>query len=271
MSTRADASPPPSNRAAPPQVQSLASDQHHLAPLRKRARAAVRIVDGNAGSQCAATVYIGHGARAIAAHKLLEAHRPPARPTQHAKAPASIVLNTSEAASQHVFCYAVPSRADSVQDNFGLLRTATPHSLAALAPRATSLDCEVTRMQQFKERLAERTRMCTQASRALEQFPGSACKESLSALNCVQPERNSLYKPRSPQPRDDILSTSARALTPTVLPLWQHLHRAMIAQGYELDKRTRCDMRSCPQLELAPLYIKCSPQHSPSSFQNPAN
>ena len=94
------------------------------------------------------------------------------------------------------------------------------------------------------------------ASRALEQFPRSACEAPPFALNCARPARESLYTVRAPQTRDDLLFTSARVLTPTVLPEWQHSHRAVIAQGYELDTRTQCDVRSCTQLEIAPLYIK---------------
>ena len=45
---RVDTKPPLHARAVPPIVLELASDQQHLAPLRKKARVAVRIVDGNA-------------------------------------------------------------------------------------------------------------------------------------------------------------------------------------------------------------------------------
>ena len=69
---------------------------------------------------------------------------------------------------------------------------------------------------------------------------------------------------RAPPTRGELLSTSARAPTPTVLPDWQHLHRVAIAQGCEAGTRMRCDVRSCTLLNLAPLYVKCSTQHLPS-------
>ena len=46
-------------RAVPPLVMESASDQQHLAPLRKKPRLAVRIVDENVQAQCNATAYGG--------------------------------------------------------------------------------------------------------------------------------------------------------------------------------------------------------------------
>ena len=118
-------------RAVQPLVQELASDQQPLAPLRKKARVAVRIVDGNELSQCSATAYGGYGATASASRE----HRKPtqnqlqedaapaespvvqrssAKTKQLAGAPARIVLSSSEATTQRVYCYAVVSRAAEV-------------------------------------------------------------------------------------------------------------------------------------------------------------
>ena len=217
-------------------------------------------------------MYIGHSSPTSVAYKSPEAYRTLACPTQYVSAPANIVLNTSAAAIQRVYCYAVASSAANVQENFGLLSKATPHSFAALGLRATSSDCKIAQVQKFKERLAKRTRMRTLASRAHEQFPGNACKASPCAFNFARLARDNLYTLRAPQPRNEILSTSARALMPTVLPEWQHLHCAVIAIDYELNTRTRCDVRTCIQLEIAPLYIKCcSSQHSPFYSQSLAN
>ena len=52
---RVDTPPSLHARAVPLLVLEPASDQQHLAPLRKKASVAVRIVDGNAQSQCSAT------------------------------------------------------------------------------------------------------------------------------------------------------------------------------------------------------------------------
>ena len=122
-----------------------------------------------------------------------EAHSASIWLPQHVSAPASIALSTSAAATQLVYCYAVASSAASVQENFGLLRTATPHSRAALTSRATSSDCEIARVQRCKKQLAKRTRMRTLASRALEQIPRTARITSHSAMNCGRPARDSLF------------------------------------------------------------------------------
>ena len=53
-------------RAVPPLVMESASDQQHLAPLCKKPRVEVRIVDENAHVQCSATAYGGYGAAASA-------------------------------------------------------------------------------------------------------------------------------------------------------------------------------------------------------------
>ena len=142
-----------------------------------------------------------------------EAHSASAWPPQHVSAPASIALSTSGAATQRVYCYAVASRAASVQKNFGLLRTATPHSRAALASRATSSDCEIARVQRFKKQLAKRTRMRTLASRALEQIPRTARIASPSALNCARPARDSLFTSRALPARDDVMAIRVHSLT----------------------------------------------------------
>ena len=101
--------PPPLHaRVVPSLVLELASDQQHLAPLRKKTRVAVHIVDGNAQSQCSAISQGGYGALASAIRK----RRKPARSEEHADAaPASIALSSSAATSHRVYCYAVASSA----------------------------------------------------------------------------------------------------------------------------------------------------------------
>ena len=128
----------------------------------------------------------------------------------------------------------------------------------ALAQIATS------QKNQFKERVTECTRNRTLASRAHERIHVTARIASLSALNCTRSACDKLFTSRAPPTRGKLLPSSARALTPTVFPDWQHLHRAVNAQGCEADTRMRSDVRSCTLLNLAPLYIKCLPQHSPS-------
>ena len=159
-----------------------------------------------------------------------------------------------------MYCYAVASRAAQVQKNFGPLHTATSqeNSCVALAPFATSQE------NQFKERVTKCTRNRTLESRAHEQIPGNARIASPSAVNCTRPPCDKLFTSRAPPTRGELLSTSARALTPTVLFDWQQLHRAVIAQGCEAGTRMRSDVRSSIHLNLAPLYIKCSPKHLPS-------
>ena len=208
-------------------------------------------------------MYIGHSAPTSAAHKSPNGHHALGFLTQHVSAPAVIVLNRSTAAIQRVYCYAIASRAPSLHKRYGLLRTAKQHVLAELVPRATSYNYEIARVQQLKC-----TRKRTITSRALDQCQGSAWKASLYTLNCVRLARDNLNTSRSPQPLDD-LSTSTHALTLMVLPDWHHLHGAVIAQSYELDTRTRCNVRSSTHLKIAPLYIKCLPQHFPLYSKNP--
>ena len=199
--------------ALSPLVLEPKSDQQHLAPLRKKARVAVRIVDGSAQSQCSATAYGGYGATASA----IGERRKPAQSKEQADAAlACIALNSSAATTQRVYCYAVASRATEVQKNFGLLHTATSqenscvavaplatsqenscvavaplatlqeNSCVALAPPATSPRFATTRVYRFKDRVTDCTRMRTLASRAREQITLTARIASPSALNCTR-------------------------------------------------------------------------------------
>ena len=140
--------PPPLARAVPPLVLEPASEQQHLAPLRKKARVAVGIVDGIEQSQCSTTAYGGYSAAASATcerRKLSRSHEQANAP------PDSITLSSSAATTQRVYCYAVASRGAQVQKNFGLLHIATSqeNSCVALAPLATMQE------NQFKERVTE--------------------------------------------------------------------------------------------------------------------
>ena len=100
-----DTSPSLSARAVPPLVQDPASDQQHSASLRKKAFDAVRIVDGNAQSQCSSTAYGEHGATVSETRE----RRKPARSQQRADvALASIALSSSAATIHH--CTATRSR-----------------------------------------------------------------------------------------------------------------------------------------------------------------
>ena len=200
----------------PPLVQKLAIDQQHLAPLRAKARVAVRIVNGNAQSQCRATAYGGYGAAASATRERRKptqnqqqadtapaespvVQRLSAKTHQLGGAPASIALSSSTATTQRVYYNAVSSRAAEIQKNFGLLHTATSQKnscvalaplatlqenfCVALAPLATSFLFVIAQMQQFKERVTECTRRRTLASLAYGQIKGIARITSSSALN----------------------------------------------------------------------------------------
>ena len=233
-----DTPPPLSARAVPPLVQEPASDQQHLAPVRKKARVALRIVDGNAESQCSATAYGGHGATVSATRE----RRKPARCQQQADAaPASIALSSSAATTHRMYCYAVALRAAEVQKNFWLLHTATSqenscvalaplatskeNSCVALAPLATSQETlcvalaplatsscfAIARVHRFKERVTECTSMCTLAPRG--QIPVTARIASPSALNSARPARGKLFTSRAPPVRDDLLATSVHSLS----------------------------------------------------------
>ena len=108
---RVETPPPLHARAVPPLVPKPASDQQHFAPLREKARIAVRIVDGNAQSQCSATAYGEYGA----ATNATRGRRKLKRSQEHADAaPASIALSSSAATTQSVYCYAVSSRVAQV-------------------------------------------------------------------------------------------------------------------------------------------------------------
>ena len=192
-----------------------ASDQQHLAPLRKKARVAVRIVNKNSQSQCSATAYGGYGAAASATRE----RRKSARNQEKADAaPASISLSSSAATTQRVYCYAVASRAAQVQKNFGLLHTATSqeNSCVALAPLATSQENSCVALasfatsqeNQFKERVTECTRNRTLASRAHEQSSVTARIAAPNALNCTRPACDKLFTSRAPPTRGELLPTS---------------------------------------------------------------
>ena len=164
-----------------------------------------------------------------------------------------------------MYCYAVVSRAAQVQKNYGLLRiTSSQENLYVAHARLATSSRATAHVQQVKERVIECTRSRTLASCADEQIPVTARIASPSALNYTRPARDMLFTSLAPPTRKELVATNALALTPTVLPDWQHLHRAVIAQGCEADTRMRSDVRSCTPLNLATLYIKCSPQHSPS-------
>ena len=151
-----------------------------------------------------------------------------------------------------------------IQNNFGLLHTATKQEnlYDAFAPRATSFRA-TAHVQQVKKQVIECTRSRTLASRADEQIPVTARIASPSALNCTRPACDKLFTSRALPTRCELVATNARAFTPTMLPDWQHLHRAVIAQDCVTDTRMQSDVRSCTPLNLAPLYIKCSQQHLP--------
>ena len=207
---RVDTPPLLHARAVPPLVLEPASDQQHMAPLRKKARVAVRIVDGNAQSQCSATAYGGYGAAASATrerHKLARSQeQPDATPT-------SIALSSSAATTHRVYCYAVASRAAEVQKNFGLLHTATSqeNSCVALAPLAKSSCFAIARVHRFKERATECTSMCTLVPRG--QIPVTARIASPGALNSARPARYKFFTSRAPPARDDLLTTSVHSLS----------------------------------------------------------
>ena len=151
---------------APP---SLVHTKANLAPLSKKTLIPVRIVDGDAQSQCSATAHGGYDAVSSEFRK----RRKPARSEEHANAaPASIALSSSAATNHRVYRYAVASRGAQVQKNFGLLHTATAQEnlCNALAPLATSSRA-TAHVQHVKERVIECTRIWTQASRADEKIP----------------------------------------------------------------------------------------------------
>ena len=126
---------------------------------------------------------------------------------------ASIALSSSAAKTQHVYCYAVASRAAEVQKNFGLLHTATSqeNSCVALAPLTMSSRFAIAHVQLFKERVTECTRSRTLASR--EQIPETARIASPSALNSARPAHDKLFTSRAPPSRDDLLATSVHSLS----------------------------------------------------------
>ena len=212
--------PPPLHaRAVQPFVLEPASDQQDLAPLRKKTCVAVRIVDGNAQSQCSATAYGGYGAAASTTHE----RRKPARSEEQVDAaPASIALSRRAATTQRVYCYAVASRAAQVLKNFGLLHIATSQEKLcdALAPLAKSARFATAHVQQFKDRVTECTCSRTLAPRV--QITVTARTASPTALNCTRPARDMLLTSLAPPTHGELVPTSARTLTPTVLPDWQH-------------------------------------------------
>ena len=62
-----------------------------------------------------------------------------------------------------------------------------------------------------------------------------------------------LFTSFAPPTHGELVIKSGRTLMPTVLPDWQHLHRAAIAQVCEPGTRMRSNVQSCTPLNLAPL------------------
>ena len=90
-------------------------------------------------------------------------------------------------------------------------------------------------------------------------IPISAPAVSPRALNFAQPAADTLMT-ALPQPMRIKLQliTSARAHTPVVLPMWQHLHSPLVAQECVVASNAPCDVRSDILHNLSALYINCS-------------
>ena len=111
------------------------------------------------------------------------------------------------------------------------------HALFTASP-----DFAITRVPKVENHLLKRARVRPLAPRALKQIPGTACTASHCALNCGRPSRDSLFTSNASPACNELLSISARYLTPTVLLQWQHLHCAAITQGYAADTHTQSDV-----------------------------
>ena len=156
---------------------------------------------------------------------------PQMQPPKPASALADVAIEhvapASGAASTRVsFCYAVTLRSADTQQNSSyqyLLRAATCYKNFCDAP--LSHEYITWRDQQFEGSSDARTRFRTLNQSAVQQqFPGTVCTANRCALNLVRPlPRVMLFTTSAPPTRDDLLSTSAYTLTPSVLPVWQHL------------------------------------------------
>ena len=58
-------------------------------------------------------------------------------------------------------------------------------------------------------------------------------------INCARFSRDCLFTLHASPARDKLLSTSARDLTPTVVPKWQHLQCAAFTKDCAVDTQTR--------------------------------
>ena len=146
------------------------------------------------------------------------------------------VAPASAAASTRIsFCYAVTLRSADTQPNLSyqyLLRAANFYENVCESHAPLLHEYITSRDQQFEGSSAARTRFRTLGQCAVQQqIPGTACTASPCTLNSVRPSpRVTLFTTSAAPARDDLLSTSPHSLTPSVLPVWQHLYSHSIAQ-----------------------------------------
>ena len=57
--------------------------------------------------------------------------------------------------------------------------------------------------------------------------------------------RVDVFTSRAPLSRDDLMATTTRTRTPTVLPEWQHLHSQVTAQGCAAIAHLPSNLRAC--------------------------
>ena len=256
------------------------SAQLHLTAVRKKPLATVHIINADKDPQRVSTPYGGYCSATTAARNWRDhsnsrndgLQQPPLQPASAlAESAVEHVALASAAASTHIsFCYAVTLRSAVTQQNSSyhyLLRAAKCYENVRESHAPLSHEYLTSRDQQFEGSSAARTRCRTLDQCALQQqIPGTACTASPCALNSVRPSpRLTLFTTSTPPTRDDLLSTSAHSLRPSVLPVWQHLHAHSIAQCCAAISHTPSDARNCTPLNLGALYIKCSLQQSPNN------
>ena len=118
-------------------------------------------------------------------------------------------------------------------------------------------ECTITREQNFKGSTIARTRTLGPRDKQ-QQISVTACTASPRAPKSTLPSRVKLFTARPPPTQDELLSTTARTRTPTVLPVLQHSHSRTIAQGCTVAAQSPSNARNCTRHNQSGLYINCS-------------
>ena len=182
-----------------------------------------------------------------------------------ARAPAFQDDSRTKPAARVSMCCAVSQRSSDALHHRRykyLLRTGVFNQSArdSHVPPMNSADDLMTREQNVKGAQAARTRTLDPLYNNRLLIPGNERAVCPRALNGARPLADTLITARPPPLHAElVLFTSEPALTPTVLPKWQHLYSPKVANRCALVSRTQSDTSNYTQHNPDALYINCSP------------